>query len=63
MIQRPKQLRKFLGISESTYYRMKRQGVFPEPVVLSARIYGFRSEDIEQWLTQRQLQIKEVSPE
>ena len=63
MIHRPKQLRKFLGISESTYYRMKRQGVFPAPVVLSARIYGFRSEDIEQWLTQRQLQIKQISSE
>ena len=53
MIRRPKEIQKLLNISESTYYRLRREGKFPHPIQISTRIYGYRSEDIEAWLSAR----------
>ena len=53
MIRRPKEIQKFLNISESTYHRLRREGKLPHPIQISARIYGYRSEDIEAWLSAR----------
>lgn len=53
MIKRPKEIQKLFGISESTYHRLRREGKLPNPIQISTRIYGYRSEDIEDWLSAR----------
>lgn len=41
------------GLKKSTIYAGVKAGTFPAPVRLSARAVAFRSEDIDQWITER----------
>ncbi|MCK9619233.1 MAG: AlpA family transcriptional regulator [Methylobacter sp.] len=41
------------GLSRSSVYDLKKRGLFPEAVKLSARAIGWREGDIEDWLNNR----------
>jgi len=42
----------FLGISNSAFSRMRREGKLPAPVQLGTRILRWRRRDLELWLEQ-----------
>lgn len=41
------------GLSKSTLYRLIKQGSFPPPLRLAARAVRWRSEEIDEWLSNR----------
>jgi prophage regulatory protein len=41
------------GLSRSTIYALIAEGAFPRQVKLTARCVGWRSEEIERWLSSR----------
>ena len=45
-----------LGISISTLWRLRRDGVFPYPVRVSERRVAWRQQDIDKYLESRQTQ-------
>jgi prophage regulatory protein len=49
----PREVRMALGVSESTLYRLRREGEFPAPIRLSRRRIGWRKEVVEAWLAAR----------
>lgn len=50
---RPKDAREFLGVSETTFWRIRNTKNFPTPTYVSERIFFWRREAIEQWLTEQ----------
>ena len=42
------------GLSRSTIWRLSRSGQFPSPIRLSARAVGWRSSDVQAWITHRE---------
>lgn len=48
---RAKELSDALGISLSTLWRWRKAGVVPEPIALGPRIVGWRTSDIQNWLS------------
>lgn len=43
------------GLSRSTIYQWMKEGTFPQPVALGARLVGWRESDIEAWLQAREV--------
>lgn len=43
-----------LPVSVATFWRMVRDGDFPKPVRLSARITAWRVSDVRRWIESRQ---------
>ena len=43
------------GMSKATVYRLVKAGQFPKSVKLSARLRGWRSEDVQDWISNREL--------
>jgi predicted DNA-binding transcriptional regulator AlpA len=50
----PRHLRRVVGLSAITIWRMRRAGQFPQPLRLSVGRIGWRRTDLEAWLTARQ---------
>ena len=42
-----------VGLSSATLYRLISRGAFPRPVRISTRLTGWRSDEVEEWLTSR----------
>jgi len=42
------------GLAPVTCWRLRRQGLFPQPLRLSAGRIGWRRSDLEAWLAERQ---------
>ena len=42
------------GLSRASVYRLRRDGRFPAPVRLTERTVGWRSDDIDQWIAERE---------
>ncbi|MDP2085943.1 MAG: AlpA family transcriptional regulator [Gemmobacter sp.] len=41
------------GLSRSTIYHWMKEGTFPKPVALGARLVGWRESDVQSWLEAR----------
>jgi prophage regulatory protein len=52
-IIRYRELRKRIGLSRTTVWRLIREGRFPRPLPLTARLVGFRESDVEAWIESR----------
>ena len=52
-IIRPRHISAAVGFSSTTAWRLRKLGLFPEPIRLSARCIGWRRADIERWLAGR----------
>jgi prophage regulatory protein len=50
---RPKELAKYLGISEVTLWRWRRDGYIPEPAKLGPKLIIWESEIIDNWIKSR----------
>lgn len=46
-------IRKLLRLSRSTIFRLERSGRFPRRVRLSIRAIGWRTAEVETWITRR----------
>lgn len=46
-------IEEMLGLSRSTIYRMMHDGDFPRPVKIGRRAVGWSSEEIERWISKR----------
>jgi prophage regulatory protein len=51
---RARELVKEIGLSRTTIWREVREGRLAQPVALSRRCVGWRSEDIDAWKASRQ---------
>ena len=49
-ILRPKELMNLIGVSRSTIWRWEQEGKLPPKIIISDRVGGWRSSDIEKWL-------------
>jgi prophage regulatory protein len=52
-ILRPRQLADRIGPSLATLWRLRRSGDLPEPIRLSPGCVGWRTSEIDAWLTAR----------
>jgi prophage regulatory protein len=52
-ILRPRQLADRVGLSLATLWRLRRRGDLPEPIRLSPGCVGWRTSEIDAWLTAR----------
>ncbi len=52
-VLRPYVVREKTGLSEPTIWRLRQRGDFPTPIRLTARLIGYRAEEIEAWLAAR----------
>lgn len=43
----------FIPISSSTLWRRVKEGTFPKPIKLSARVTAWKVEDIRQWISEQ----------
>ena len=50
----PRHLRLVVGLSVVTVWRLRRAGLFPVPLKLSAGRIGWRKSDLDQWLSERE---------
>ena len=48
---RGSELSEALGISQTTLWRWRKNGDFPEPIQLGPRVIAWRVKDINEWLT------------
>lgn len=51
-----RQVSEWLGLSEPTLFRHRRDGTGPTFIRLSARRVAYRRSDVEKWLTERECQ-------
>ena len=56
ILRRP-ELETKLGLSRSTIYALMSKGQFPRPIKLGCRAVGWRSIDIEKWLSEMQGEV------
>lgn len=47
------ELRRYLGLSDSTIYRMEKEGTFPKRRKLSSRRVGWLRTDVDSWAESR----------
>ena len=52
-IIREADLRKMLCLSHSTFWRMRREGRFPNPISLGVRARGWTRESIRRWIEEK----------
>ncbi|MGF1768624.1 AlpA family phage regulatory protein [Enterovibrio makurazakiensis] len=52
-ILRVKEISELLGLSKSTIWRMRREGLFPAPLRLGPRAVGWRESDVTDWIKSR----------
>lgn len=45
---------KATGLSRSSIYQMMQDGTFPRPIKLGKRAVGWRAEDLESWLKNKE---------
>ncbi len=50
---RPEEVRKMLGVSRTTLWRMVRAGGFPRPVLISERRCGYLLDEVQAWMQAR----------
>ncbi|WP_442267627.1 helix-turn-helix transcriptional regulator [Tenacibaculum sp. ZS6-P6] len=43
------------GLSRSTIYAYKKEGIFPEPIKLGRRSVGWIEQDIENWIEEKRV--------
>ena len=53
----PRHLRIVTGLPPVTVWRLRRQGLFPQPIKLSAKRIGWKRSDIDAWIEARR-QVK-----
>lgn len=53
-ILRCNEVEEHIGVCKATLYRWIRKGSFPRPLKLGPRAVGWRREDIERWLNERE---------
>ncbi|MFG0872560.1 helix-turn-helix transcriptional regulator [Aeromonas media] len=57
-IIRPTQLAEELGVSTTTLWRWRQQGIIPQPLSLGPRLVGWDRSVINQWLeSQKKMEI------
>ena len=56
---RPQEVRKMLGVSKTTLWRMVQAGAFPRPVEITERNRGYLLDDVQAWMLAR---LEAVSP-
>ncbi|HXG72598.1 MAG TPA: AlpA family phage regulatory protein [Gemmatimonadaceae bacterium] len=49
----PRDLRRVVGLANVTVWRLRRAGLFPQPLRLSVGRIGWRRADLEAWLSER----------
>jgi len=54
-IVRAAELANLLGISQTSLWRWRKSGDFPQPIALGARMVGWKIIDVEAWLDANQL--------
>ncbi|MFS1873309.1 helix-turn-helix transcriptional regulator [Enterovibrio norvegicus] len=52
-ILRLKEIAELVGLSKSTIWRLRQEGLFPEPLQLGARAVGWYESDVMDWLKSR----------
>ena len=50
LIIRPKSLASQLGVSKTTLWRWRREGILPQPLKLGPRMIGWEKSTIDNWL-------------
>lgn len=53
LIMRPSQLALELGVSKTTLWRWRQQGILPQPIALGPRLVGWDRNVINQWVESR----------
>jgi prophage regulatory protein len=51
------EVERLTGLSRSTLYSWMKEGRFPQPVRLGARIVAWRESDVTEWLESRQTRV------
>lgn len=54
------QLIALLGVSKATLWRMRRQKRIPPPIQISARVIGWESNVIEDWIKTKRSKVNEL---
>lgn len=54
-ILRPREAARFLGISRSSLYLLRKRGELPAPIRLGARATGFRARTLRAWIADREM--------
>lgn len=54
LIVAPRHIRLVVGLPPVTIWRLRKAGLFPEPIRLSAGRIGWRRSDLEAWLAERE---------
>jgi predicted DNA-binding transcriptional regulator AlpA len=49
-LMRARELRDFLNVSPSTFWRLRQKRSFPKPIIISERILSWRKSEIDNWL-------------
>ena len=53
-ILRRSEVERILSMSRASFYRLRQQGDFPEPVRLSKNIVGWRHSAVMSWISSRE---------
>ena len=56
-IIRRKEVEQRIGLACSTIYAMMARGDFPRPIKIGQRAVGWRSKDIDNWLSDREQKV------
>lgn len=60
-VLRFKAVRNLTGLSRTTIWRLCQQGNFPQPLKLTARLIGWRAEELLDWLGSRERKVPALS--
>lgn len=60
-IVRQREALELLGISYSTFWRLRKRGDFPDPIRLTSRTNGYQLVDLSAWLEARKVRETETS--
>lgn len=55
LIIRPDQLAEALGVSRTTLWRWRNQGIIPHPINLGPRLVGWEISVINQWIESKKI--------
>lgn len=51
---RPREVARVVGLSLTTVNKLRREGLFPAPIKLSAQAVGWREADVREWIDTRE---------